>query len=107
MPPFWLVVELCCRLIGREYDLGLLTIKRAVEANPNNLTVIFLAGIGHVVGGSLEEALSFFKRAIWLSPADTAEAMGGVGIVQMHLGHYEEALNWAERSLAMNSQLAR
>ena len=28
--------------------------------------------------------------------------MGGVGIVQMCLGHYEEALNWAERSLAMN-----
>ena len=43
------------QLIGREYDQGLLTIKRAVEANPNNLTVIFLAGFGHVAGAVLKK----------------------------------------------------
>jgi adenylate cyclase len=90
------------QLIGREYDRGLLTIKRAVEANPNNLTVISLAGIGHIIGGSLDEALTFLQRAIQLSPADTAEATGGVGYVHLCLGHYQEALDWAERAYAMN-----
>ena len=89
-------------LMGREYDQGLLMITRAVEANPNNLTAIFLAGYAHHIAGSLEEALQFFTRAIRLSPGDTAEAMAGVGQIEMCLGHYEEGLKWAERSLAMN-----
>ena len=90
------------QLMGREYEQGLLMIMRAVETNPNNLTAIFIAGYAHHIGGSLEEALKFFNRAIRLSPGDTSEAMSGVGEVQMGLGHYEEALKWAERSLAMN-----
>jgi tetratricopeptide (TPR) repeat protein len=90
-------------LIGREYDRGLLTIKRAVEANPNNLMVLSIAGFGHIIGGgSLEDALTFFHRAIRLSPADAFVAMTGLGNAQMFLGHYEEALDWAQRALAIN-----
>jgi adenylate cyclase len=89
--------------MGREYDQGLLTIKRAVEANPNNVMVLSLAGFGHIIGGgSLEDALTFFHWAIRLSPADAFVAMIGLGNAQMFLGHYEEALDWAQRALAIN-----
>jgi tetratricopeptide (TPR) repeat protein len=89
-------------IIGREYDQGLLTIKRAVDANPNNLTVIFLAGYSHLGSGSLDESLALFHRAIRLSPGDTSEAMCGLSMVKVCLGNYEEALDWAERALAIN-----
>ena len=89
-------------LMGRDYELGLLTITQAVESNPNNLTAIFVAGYAHHIAGSLEEALKFFTRATRLSPRDTSQAMAGVGQIHMCLENYEEGLRAAERSLAMS-----
>ncbi len=86
--------------IGREYDLGLQTILRAVNSNPNNVTVLFIAGAGHVWGGDLVAAMAMFKRVIQLSPGDTAGAMTGVAHGLICLGRHEEALDWASRSLA-------
>ncbi len=88
--------------LGRDYDQSQLIFKRAVKANPNDATVLTIAGFGQLLGGSLEEALALFDRVIRLNPRDTSGAMTGIAHAQMCLGQYEEALDWAGRSLAEN-----
>ncbi|MEX0851746.1 MAG: adenylate/guanylate cyclase domain-containing protein [Bauldia sp.] len=89
------------QLVAHDYEQGLLTIKRAVEMNPNDVGCVFFAGVGHLKGGSLDEAMTFFKRATRLDPS-SGPPKSGVAHVHLCLGHYEEALEWAGRSLTIN-----
>lgn len=90
------------QLVAHEFDQGLLTIKRALELNPSNVTVQFFAGVGNLKGGSLDEALGFFHHAIELNPAESAGGMAGIAHVNLLKGNYEEALNWGARALVRN-----
>lgn len=87
---------------GRDYDQGLLMFLHALEANPNDATIVWGAGVAHLKGGSLEEAVALFKRAVRLSPIDAFIGLTGIAHVQMALGNYEDALDFARRSLAQN-----
>ena len=93
---------------AREYDLGAVMIARALEANPNSFWVLNCAGIWHIHCGDLEQALYYFRRVEELSPNDlnVAQSLTGVAHVYMAMGRYAEALNWAERSLAVNHRLS-
>jgi TolB-like protein/Tfp pilus assembly protein PilF len=86
--------------LGRDYDRGLKTILRAVEINPNNITVLIIAGAGHIWSGDLDLAMGLFRRVLALSPGNTSYAMTGVAHVLICQGKYEDALDWARRSLA-------
>lgn len=86
--------------IGRDYELGLQTMLRAVDRNPNNVSALFVAGAGHIWCGDLTTALAMFQQVITLSPGQTGGAMGGVAHVYLCMGRYAEALDWARRSLA-------
>ncbi len=88
--------------IDRDYDLGLQTILRAAQINPNNVTVLFVTGVGHIWAGDLHTALETFRRVVALSPGQTSGAMGGMSHVLICMGRYEEALDWARKSLAEN-----
>ena len=90
--------------IGRHYDRGMQIIANAVEANPNNHPVVVFAAIAKLHCGDLEESLAFSRRAILMSPGDpTAPVpLTAISHVYMALGNYEEALQAAERSLAVN-----
>ena len=88
--------------LGEEYDQAMRLFNRAVDLNPNDVGVLSLAGIGNAIAGSLDDAMTIFQRVIRLSPHDTYEAMSGIAHVHLQLGHFEEALDWAERSLAEN-----
>ena len=90
---------------SRAYDFGLATIRRAVATNPNNLEVVTRAGVASIHVGSLDDALAYFNRTTRLSPADPDAfvVLTGIAHVQMILGKYVEALDFAERSLAVNS----
>ena len=91
--------------VSREYNLGLATLKRAVELNPNNVEVMIHAGIGSYKCAALDDALKYLHRALRLSPADpfAFRALTGVALVQMSLGNYSEALAYAERSFAAHA----
>jgi adenylate cyclase len=90
--------------VTREYDLGLATLQRAVETNPNSFEVMMYAGVGNIHCGSLDDALRYFDRALRLSTAGPVSFVILIGIahVQMIRGQYAEALAVAERSLGFN-----
>ena len=93
---------------SREYDLAAVMIARALEANPNAFWVLNCAGIWNIHCGDLEQALHYFHRVAELSPNDlnVAHTLTGIAHVYMAMGRYEEALSWAERSLAVNRKLS-
>ena len=84
------------------WQVGLATLRRAVEANPNQFRVMMSAGIGYLKCGNIEDALVCFQRAMRLSPANPSAyaALTGIAHAHMVLGNYQEALKVAERSLA-------
>lgn len=88
--------------LGEEGDQAMRLFDRALEVNPNNVGVLSLAGIGNMIGGSLDNALTIFKRVIRLSPGDTYEAMTGIAHANLRLRNFDAALDWAERALAEN-----
>jgi len=89
---------------AHEYERGFITIQRAVEANPNSLIALFVAGIGHLHCGSLDQAMTFFRRTLELSPADPDSHFPFTGIAHVHMckGEFDQALGWAEKSFALN-----
>ena len=78
--------------IGRDYDQGLLVLRRALEVNPNNVFVMLHVAVGHMWGGELAEAMDLFHRIIRVSPSATFGAMSGVAHVLLCQGKFEEAL---------------
>ncbi|TIV63414.1 MAG: transcriptional regulator [Mesorhizobium sp.] len=90
--------------VVRDYDWGMAVLQSAVDANPNYLTVVTSAGVGHLHCGSVEDALACFHRANRLMPRDQIAHIALCGIAHAHviLGNYEEALASASRALARN-----
>jgi TolB-like protein len=93
-------------LVGNEHDKGLQLLNLAVTANPNDVQVLTNAGVAHIMGGDLDEAVSHFQKVIRLNPWDSVTAHIGCGHVEMCRGNYEQALDWGSRALAMNSHFA-
>jgi TolB-like protein/tetratricopeptide (TPR) repeat protein len=88
---------LAMQLLGGEYESGLLVAMRAVELNPNDVSVLAKAGSVHVIG----EADRLFRRAIALQPYDAYDAMGCLALACCSRGEFEEAAMWAGRSVAI------
>ncbi len=90
--------------VAHAYDWGMAVLEDALEANPNNLTVVTASGIGHLHCGSVETALSLFRRARRLSPRDPFAHIALSGSAHAHLvaGDAEAALDAASRALAVN-----
>ena len=91
-----------------DYDLGMAAIRSAVEANPNDMTVVATAGVVNLCCGDLQAALGFFHRAIQLNPRDPRASWTLSGIAHAHivLADYTEALAWAARSQALSPDFA-
>lgn len=90
--------------IAHDYDRGMQTIARALDANPNNITVLVCAAIAHLHCGSVEEAIAHAQRALMLSPGDPDGyfSMTSLAHANMILGDFAVALAWAEQAQALN-----
>jgi TolB-like protein/Tfp pilus assembly protein PilF len=88
----------------KDYELGMAVIGSALEANPNNLLVVNCAGIANLHCGEIDAALTYFHRALTLSPRDPAAFWPLTAIAHVHMirSNYIEALTWAGRSRALN-----
>jgi adenylate cyclase len=90
---------------GRDYGAGIALLRRAIAENPNNVVVLLYAGVGMLLGGDLGEAADYLQRALRLNPNElgTHWLLTGMAHVRMAEGRYEEALDWATRSQAVNA----
>ena len=88
--------------IGDMKAEGLATARRALKANPHNVTVLLLVGICNMLAGDLDEAETCYRRAYQLSPGalEASESLAGVGFSKFFKGDYEGAINWLEQSRA-------
>lgn len=91
-------------LVSHEYERGVLTIDRALEANPNNVDVLICAAVVHLHCGDVASALTYSQHALRLAPGDPTLyfPLTAIAHAQMVLGDYAEALAWAMRSYALN-----
>jgi adenylate cyclase len=89
---------------GYHYDEGLAVLRHALAENPNNATALTQAGIGCLLGGDLEEGESYLQRALRLNPNEfgTHWLLTGIAHIRMAQGRYDEAVEVATRSLALN-----
>lgn len=89
----------------KDYERGMAATKEAVRTNPNNMWVLTNAGVNCLHCGTIEDSLALSKQAVQLCPGDVANhwALTAIAHAHMVLGDFEEALSWAHRSLAANS----
>ena len=91
--------------VGREFDTGLALLLLAVSENPNSAELLNLAGIGSLLGGDLTQAADYLQRALRLEPNGfgTHWQLTGMAHIRMAEGRYDDALDWALRSQAINA----
>jgi adenylate cyclase len=90
-------------MVGRDFDVGLAALRRAVDLNPNNTFILMNAGWANAFAGDLGEALAHLNRARTLNPNDPAAffVVTGLGMVNLLSGRYAEAAELAAKSAAL------
>lgn len=93
-------------LAGGERQRGLAMLREAYIANPNNTMVMRMYAFGNVFVGDLELGRQTFMRSLEISPASlmTYEILEGLSLSHLLKGEYEQAAEWAQRSIAVNGQ---
>jgi len=87
---------------GRMHVEGLAAIERALAANPNNLVVLHLAGICHMLVGDPVRSETYAGRAFHLSPGapEAAECLAIVGFSRLVRRDYLGAIEPMEQARA-------
>ena len=93
-------------LVGGERRRGLAMLQDAYTANPNNAVVMRMYAFGNVFVGDLELGRQIFVRALEISPASfiTFDNLEGLSLSHLLMGEFEQAAEWAQRSIAVNSR---
>ena len=89
-----------------DYELGVLTGKRALENNPNIGVISMMVGTIFLFGGDdLEKAEECVNLAIRLSPKDPGAHIFHMlkGLIALELGNIEEAVTSCKRSIQLFS----
>jgi adenylate cyclase len=86
----------------RDYS-GLEFVERAVALNPNNTSVLDLAGIAHLHAGDLDQVIANGNRALQLSPGSPQRYVFMLQIALAHnaVGRHEEAVAFAKRAIEL------
>jgi len=88
-------------LVGGEFDTGAALIDRALVLNPNLAAAWYCSGWARVYLGEPELAIKHAAQAMRLSPFDPLlnRMQAATAAAHFFLGHYDEAVLWAERAL--------
>jgi TolB-like protein/class 3 adenylate cyclase len=86
---------------GGEHDIAATAVDRALAFNPNSAHAWLVCGLVRCYRGQPDPAIEAFQQAMRLSPLDRLGRLFTCGIAAAHLiaGRYEEAADWAERTL--------
>ncbi|MBE1506814.1 winged helix-turn-helix domain-containing tetratricopeptide repeat protein [Rhizobium viscosum] len=103
------VVAICALVftnVGHDRQRSLAMLRDARNANPNNPTVLSLFAFLNVMAGDIETGRDTFLRALQIAPGalENYEIMVGVGIADLFKGEFEQAVEWALRSLVVNNE---
>src|SRR6185369_13672986 len=96
------------RIWFRGDHAGLALCSRAVELNPNNRAVLDLAAVAHLFAGDLDQVIACSMRALQLSPGapDAYECISHIAEAHFAAGRFQEAADWAKRSIDMEKDFA-
>ncbi len=88
-------------MMTRQHQRGLASAQRAIAISPHFALGFFALGFTRLFMGQFKEALDALLRALHLSPHDPMSFLfvNMIALAHYHLGHYEEAADWAERSV--------
>lgn len=91
-------------LLKRDFERGVSLADRAVELNPNHLTVLNFAGLCCAAAGHLERSAVLNRRALRLSPGapDAYWTLTMLATGALLLGNAEEAIDWCQKAIAVN-----
>jgi adenylate cyclase len=86
---------------GGRPEEGLVHIERALTLDPNYIGGWQSAGTVRCWVGDHEKCIEFHEYALQLSPKDVLafESYSLISAAHFYLGHFDQALNWAERAL--------
>lgn len=90
---------------GKDYDAGMAVLLAAAAANPNDLFVTANAAIATLHCGPIDKALELLHRGLRLGPNDPDSRffLCAIAMAEIIRGNYEQALDWAAQSLALNA----
>nr|NEH95226.1 transcriptional regulator [Rhizobium laguerreae] len=102
------VVAICALVftnVGHDHRRSLAMLTDAQKANPNNPTVLSLYAFLNVMAGDVDIGKDTFLRALQIAPGalENYEILVGVGIAHLFKGEFDQAVDWASRSLAVNN----
>ncbi|MFD2057958.1 winged helix-turn-helix domain-containing tetratricopeptide repeat protein [Mesorhizobium calcicola] len=88
--------------VGRDGQRSLVMLRQALAGNPNNSTVLSLCAFCNVMLGDLAFGRECYLHALQIAPGalDNYEILLGIGLSHLVSGEFEQALEWAQRSLA-------
>jgi TolB-like protein/tetratricopeptide (TPR) repeat protein len=86
----------------RDYS-GLELVERAVALNPNNTSVLDLAGVAHLHAGDLDQVIANATRALQLSPGSPQRYvfMHQIAAAHVDAGRDDEAVAFAKRAVEL------
>ena len=89
------------QLFAGEHAIAATAIDRALTLNPNSAHAWMARGYAYCLRGQAGPAIEAIERAMRLSPLDRLGRAftNGIAIAHLVAGRYEEALDWADRTL--------
>ena len=86
--------------LGREYDIALAAMDRAMRLNPNSAQILMLSGHLRTWVSDADSAVDHLSRAIRLNPVDPeiGYSLGGLANALLIKGDYDKALEVARRT---------
>ena len=93
---------------AHDYSTGLALIERSLALNPNSPRVFQLGGYTHLYAGDPNQAIELFRQGLRVGPLDARcfILFSGLACALTMLGRDEEALMWANKSVASSASWA-
>lgn len=90
----------------KEHDRAISMLERAIDLNPSSAFAYWALGVALGPAGRPDEAIPMIEKAIRLSPQDPLmhEFLFAMASAHFSAGRYQEAIRFAQRSLAMQAE---
>jgi len=85
----------------KKYDRMILICERAVDAQPDDVSLLFTLGDAYLLGGLPEKAIDVFKKIIVMEPDASASHLG-LGNAHIATGDYESAERAYEDAISID-----